>query len=73
MSASILLAQQPLAGLEGALIERLSLGQPPLGLIEQRQIVHTCKRVGVLLAQHPLETFERALMERLSLGQPPPG
>src|SRR5271157_48401 len=73
MSASILLAQHPLAGLEGALIERLSLGQPALGSIELRQIVHTYQRVGVLLAQHPLAGLERALIERLSLGQPPLG
>ena len=71
MSASILLAQRPLATFERALIERLGLGQPALGFIEHGQIVHASKRVGVLLAQHPLATFERALMERLGLGQPP--
>ena len=41
MSASILLTRHGLAGIERALMERLGVGQPPLGLVEKGQIVHT--------------------------------
>ena len=63
----MLLAEHALAGLERALIERLGLAVAALGLIQQRQIVDACERVGMLLAEHPLSGLERALQERLGL------
>src|SRR5208337_1963351 len=50
----MLLAEHPLAGLQRALIERLGLLVAALGLIEEGEIVHASKRVGMLLAEHPL-------------------
>ena len=63
----MLLAEHPLAGLERALVERLGLAIAALGLIQLRQIVHACERIGMLLAEHPLAGLERALVERLGL------
>ena len=63
----MLLAEHALAGLQRALIERLGLAIAALGLIQRRQIVHACKRIGMLLAEHPLAGLERALIERLGL------
>ena len=50
MSASTLLGEHSLAGLEHALMERLGLRVAALGIIEFGEIVHAYKRVGMLLA-----------------------
>ncbi len=60
----MLLAEQPLAGLERAPKERLRVLIAALGLIEEGEIVHGGKRVGMLLAEHPLGKRDGFLRER---------
>ena len=48
-------------GLQRALVKRLGLAIAALGLIELRQIVHACKRIGMLGPKHALRESEGLL------------
>ena len=52
------------------LIERLGLGVPALGLVEQGQVVEALGHVRVLGPEGLLEDRQRPLIKRLGLGVP---
>ena len=69
----MVLAQRPLADLQGLAEERLGLRVVPHGLVQHGQVVQAGGIVGVVLAQRLLRDLQGLAEERLGLGVVPHG